>query len=231
MDPLLIVSPHLDDAVLSCGQLMAGRSGCVVATVFAGTPDPGAVLTSYDRDCGFASATDALSHRRLEDADAVGILGASTVHLGYLDHQYRELGLGPYVDPAIVAAALARVCDERGVQMAVGPLGLAHPDHRLAAEAFRQFLGLRRQVEAWVYEDVPSRVLWPEEVPDRLGWWHDVGGFSPALGFCGTGPIEAKETAIAYYGTQLDALRTVCGGTLHPVLVPERYHRLWRSDP
>lgn len=37
-DRLLVVSPHLDDAVLSCGCWLASRPGAAVVTVFAGRP-------------------------------------------------------------------------------------------------------------------------------------------------------------------------------------------------
>ena len=36
MKPVLVVSPHLDDAVYSAGQFLAGRPGAVVVTMFAG---------------------------------------------------------------------------------------------------------------------------------------------------------------------------------------------------
>jgi len=34
----LVISPHLDDAVFSCRQLLAQAPGSVVVTVFAGIP-------------------------------------------------------------------------------------------------------------------------------------------------------------------------------------------------
>ena len=35
---LLVISPHLDDAVFACGRLIASHPSCVVVTVFAGLP-------------------------------------------------------------------------------------------------------------------------------------------------------------------------------------------------
>ncbi len=35
---VVVVSPHLDDAVLGCGQLLAAWPGATVVTVFAGKP-------------------------------------------------------------------------------------------------------------------------------------------------------------------------------------------------
>lgn len=229
-DPMLIVSPHLDDAVLSCGQLMAGRPGCVVVTVFAGLPPRSAISTSYDQACGFANAAEAIRGRVLEDADALTILEARPWPLGFIDHQYREVE-ALTVDPWEIAEQLARAADESGARIAMGPVGLAHPDHELTAEAFRLFLTLRRQIEPWLYEDMPSRVLWPEQVPARIGWWTEVAGFHPELGFAGTGPIDEKKAAVGCYPSQAASLRQACGGNLYPVLVPERHWRLWRNEP
>lgn len=230
MDPLLIVSPHLDDAVLSCGQLMAGRPDCVVVTVFAGLPSRPRQLTTYDHACGFPDATHARTARVAEDERALGYLQARGVRLDFVDHQYREVGCGT-VDTMDVAGELARVLHDTGARMVLGPVGLAHPDHLITAEAFRLLLTMRQDIEPWIYEDMPARVLWPEEVPTRLGWWRDVAGFSVELGFAGTGLLRDKEAALDHYSSQTGSLLTVCGGTLYPALVPERHHRLWRHDP
>ena len=50
----VVLSPHLDDAVLSVGRFLAASPGTVVITVFAGIPG-GLGLTRYDRSCGFAT--------------------------------------------------------------------------------------------------------------------------------------------------------------------------------
>ena len=55
--PVVVVSPHLDDAVLSCGQLLAASREAIVLTVFSAGPDEGAPLTDWDRACGFVSAS------------------------------------------------------------------------------------------------------------------------------------------------------------------------------
>src|SRR5436853_287558 len=55
LETMVAISPHLDDAVLSCGQLLAARPGSVVITVFAGMPRDGSQQTDWDRRCGFAN--------------------------------------------------------------------------------------------------------------------------------------------------------------------------------
>jgi hypothetical protein len=54
---MLVVSPHLDDAVLSCGRWLAAHPGTLVVTVFAGVPSNGNRLTDWDARCGFSNPT------------------------------------------------------------------------------------------------------------------------------------------------------------------------------
>jgi LmbE family N-acetylglucosaminyl deacetylase len=77
-DRIVVLSPHLDDAVLGCGNLLAAHPGARVITVFAGAPptypDP---MTWWDRLSGFTTGDDPLAVRRAEDAGALGELGAT----------------------------------------------------------------------------------------------------------------------------------------------------------
>lgn len=55
LDRVVILSPHLDDAVLGCGRFMAAHPGVTVLTVYAGKPtyypEP---MTRWDRIAGTA---------------------------------------------------------------------------------------------------------------------------------------------------------------------------------
>lgn len=234
MDPMLVVSPHLDDAVLSVGQLLAGREDAVVATVFAGAPMEH-VSTSYDRNCGWANAADAATGRRAEDDLATHLLRATPVRMEFLDAQYRELGLTNLVDTTeeeitgTVRYLARRMVETMQTPLTmVGPMGLVHPDHhivRRAVESAAQDLpGL---IDLWLYEDLPARVLWPESVPDALAWWAGMG-WHAELAFLGTGDLVIKEAAVRAYGSQLWAPE-FGGDPLHHVLVPERLWRLTRG--
>ena len=104
---MLVISPHLDDAVLSCGALLAAHRGAVVATVFAGVPRDPRQRTEWDARSGFADAAEALAARRAEDAAALAELGAAPRWLDFRDDQY---GDPERVDE--LAAALGAVFDE-----------------------------------------------------------------------------------------------------------------------
>lgn len=218
MDSALIVSAHLDDAVLSVGQVMAGRPDCVVVTVMAGTPSRALMLTTYDANSGFSTGAQAMIARRGEDRNALAVLGATPHHLDFLDHQYRT-GLARDCDEAAIDDQLDVTVAECGARVFLGPLGLAHPDHHAVRRAYRQLVVRHSDIEAWLYEDLPARVLWPEEVPEALAWWRGMG-HDPQPGFFGTGPIEKKEEALGHYASQLWALDR------HAALCPERLRRL-----
>jgi LmbE family N-acetylglucosaminyl deacetylase len=86
---VLIVSPHLDDAVFSCGALLDREEPLDVVTVCTGAPDP-PVQGWWDADCGFASSADSVPARRREDDAAFEGLPHRRDGLGLLELQYRE---------------------------------------------------------------------------------------------------------------------------------------------
>lgn len=219
MDPLLIVSPHLDDAVLGCGQLMAGRPDAVVVTVFAGkAPDP-TTVTSYDANCGFSSAGPAMRARRIEDREAVASLRAYVRQLEFVDYQYTPADRPAHGD---IIRAICDVAREVQPELILWPVGLGHPDHQLVAEAGRMARNLEPSDwwpdQHWVYEELPYRVLFPEEVAAALTRW----GIDPTQPpqFMGTGSAQAKLAAVRRYRSQLWSL------DMHACLCPERRHQV-----
>jgi LmbE family N-acetylglucosaminyl deacetylase len=152
---LVIVSPHLDDAVLSCGQLLAGRRGAFVVTVMAGVPADCQQPTDWDRRSGFGSAPTAMRARRHEDAVALSTLDAGWLWLEYLDGQYDSQR--PTVDE--LADSLDRALPSEAELL--GPLGLGHADHRLTGDAFEVVAQrrLRRDQRCAVYADEPYHHL------------------------------------------------------------------------
>lgn len=90
----LFLSPHLDDAVLSCGAMMtklAGHRAPTVATVFT-TADGGPhtyAARSFHRQCKVGDARTLFAERRTEDREVLADIGADPVHLGLTDALYR----------------------------------------------------------------------------------------------------------------------------------------------
>lgn len=122
-----VLSPHLDDAVLSLGAAIARAAATgasvEVVTVFAGDPESQAPSGAWDARSGFRTAGEASRARRAEDLRACGFLGASTRWFPFADLQY---------DPPAQAAltqALAPVLDAAETILAPG-FPLTNPDHR-----------------------------------------------------------------------------------------------------
>lgn len=86
--PVLVLSPHLDDAWLSAAALLQHRP-CEVWTVFAGAPIP-ARSTEWDARCGFADSDETVAARRAEDAAAFGDTGHQVRLLDLLDAAYHD---------------------------------------------------------------------------------------------------------------------------------------------
>ena len=125
--PVLILSPHLDDAAFSVWHVVAGSSDVTVLSVFAGVPEEGFV-TPLDRSHGAVESAAWVRRRRREDIDALGQTGAAVVHLDLLDGQYR----GRPIRPEELTTAIDGRLRPDGIIYA--PLGVGgHPDHRAVA--------------------------------------------------------------------------------------------------
>jgi LmbE family N-acetylglucosaminyl deacetylase len=124
---LVVVSPHLDDAVLSLGATIAhaaeAGSKVEVLTVFACALDSDAPTDDWDRKSGFITEGQAARQRRSEDASACAILGVTP--------RWFEFGAQPYDKRAsmeeVVSAVSAATAGADTVLMPGFPL--AHADH------------------------------------------------------------------------------------------------------
>jgi len=107
--PVMFVSPHLDDAVLSCGALLthlARNCPVTVMTVFsAASPPAKRALAARKtlRDLQIADPEILFAERRAEDIEVLKQVGASWIHLGLTDALFRRVG----------EAGTGRKCGER----------------------------------------------------------------------------------------------------------------------
>jgi LmbE family N-acetylglucosaminyl deacetylase len=176
--PLLAVSPHLDDAVMSVGAALSavaetGRR-VVVCTVFAGRPElplSTPAVTFHDT-CGLGD--DAVEVRLAEDVAAVSAVGAEPLHLPYLDALYRRFGddwlctwLGAHLAPGLPAEPelAADLTDTvRGLLSSLRPAEVwtctaigGHVDHRLTVDAVTAACAAGH-VELALWEDLPYAI-------------------------------------------------------------------------
>ncbi len=210
----LYLSPHLDDAVFSCGGLMAMQDArgehISVLTVFAGDPPDYRISPlAAELHARWGKAGPPIALRRTEDRLACARLGASVVHLEYADAIYRadEAGRPLYTSDAelfgppdsndtLVIEKLEESLRAIGSQQATiyCPLGYGgHVDHRitrLAAEGLGQPI--------YYYADFPyaarGRTV-PPELGEPSGEWRMIP--------VGDEAIEAWVSAMGEYQTQL----------------------------
>jgi len=207
----VVVSPHLDDAVLSCWHVLEA-GGATVVTVFAGVPGPG-THGWWDRLTGSDDSAARVRERLREDDAALGLAAASSVRLELLDEQYRRNGALPRV-----AEALAEQLRE--ADQVYAPLGLfLNADHALVREA-----ALELRKDALLYADHPHAGIWglPDWVTGDGGaaeldvdaaWRYRMveGGLDPDALRATVTPLdgeafERKLAAVGAYRTQVAAL-------------------------
>jgi LmbE family N-acetylglucosaminyl deacetylase len=148
----VFLSPHLDDAILSCGgrinQLVQSGASVVIVTVMAGDPpdplpDSPLIRELHQR---WAVGENPVAIRREEDAAAAQHLGATCIHLPIPDCVYRTAGgsvlypegdedlFGPVhsLDPAIEELQQQTLPHLQAVTHLYVPLGAGnHVDHQL----------------------------------------------------------------------------------------------------
>ena len=226
---VLAVSPHLDDAVLSAGALLAACPGAVVLTVLAGVPLPGLALTDWDRASGFNEGDDVVAARRAEDRRAVEAVGAQPVWLDFLDAQYAVSR--PTVDD--IAAAIRSAAREVDATTIAFPLALGHPDHELVHRACVALLTSDFDlVEHWIaWTDSPYRTnaFGIDLIEWRLTSLRDAGFEADEWQVVVDG---RKRRAVDAYGSQLKALYAESGQDTvdDDVTYPERFYSIGRGS-
>jgi len=213
----VVVSPHYDDAVLSCYPGI--ETGSQVVTLFTGVPlhdQP----SGWDLATGFTSPQEAMAARRKENRAALQGTPSTPIDLGYLEHAYRQempdvdqiaddiLRVGSKEAVYIVAAGVSNVL--RGV----------HPDHVMTRHVGMRLMELGHTV--LFYADIPyilpriAYVNWPKYLQLRRSQIEKTLGTSVAIE-----PNELTETqrtrkrhALAAYASQLPLLEQGCRGAL-----------------
>ncbi len=164
----IIVSPHLDDAVISLGGLIQ-KEPCntKVVTIFAGTPEK-QLSCFWDKMCGFKNSTEALIARKKEDDNALRYIGmpADAVrHFAFLDNQYRVANKATKADEKKLQNDIGAVVNDiireqgsRSIRVYI-PIMASHEDHRMVRdaviEARAKFLWDKAAVTIFFYQDMP----------------------------------------------------------------------------
>lgn len=168
---ILIISPHLDDAVLSCAGLLKFADEAIVVTVLAGDAPEGAALTDWDLRCGFDQEDNVMEIRREEDERALSSIGVRPRWLSERQDVYRTES----IDELRVTRMLRGSIEELAPSHLALPLGLHHPDHKLVSDisfdAARE-VGLST---VYLYADQPYAHRFPMATPKRLAELRAMG--------------------------------------------------------
>jgi LmbE family N-acetylglucosaminyl deacetylase len=205
---MIFLSPHPDDAVLSCGgwiyQLAQNGERPIVMTVFSGDRPAGVPLSSFALSLHerWQLGADAPARRRDEDRAACDRLGCYLLHLPFADAVYRiepvtrchlydseEAIFGEVRDRDVIEqvaeAVQARLQHASDKASLVVPLAAGkHVDHvitRMAAERLKADV---IYYEDYPYAEVPERMthVWGQAEGAEHEWVSETVGLSePAL--------------------------------------------------
>lgn len=219
---LLVISPHLDDAVFSCSELLARHAGTLVTTVFSSVPEGFHALTDWDAASGFLSADEAVSARKQEDFAALHMLAAIPQWLDFFDSQYGDT-------PALetIASSLQDVIEHNRPETIVFPAGLFHSDHLLVHRAMLAVRNAHLEKNWIMYEDAPYRCV-AGALQKRLAQLLDdeIEATPLRAGSQAIVPAHLKQQAVHCYASQLRALSRTSPHGSEDIFSPERYWQL-----
>ena len=223
--PLLVLSPHFDDAVLSCWGLLERNEPVDVITVFSGSPDPPR-QGNWERRTGFPDSAASMAARREEDRMAFAGTPHRLAGLGLFEYEHSPQPR-PASDMHTIRAAVSGWCAKTdggtlalpaGAGRRVGGMrlrfehhlgiegGIApNPDHLVVRDAALGALTGTRAVAVILYEELPYRLDGPADrqvaaVAERLG--------SQAEDFTLEVDVVRKAKRIGAYASQISSLHS-----------------------
>ncbi len=168
--PALVLSPHWDDAVLSCWSVLAGAGDVAVVNLFGGIPAAGRSGV-WEQIAGARDSAERTRMRMAEDARALAQAGREALSLPVLDEQYRR-DAGVRVGLVDLDRAL-RSAEAGSASRVYAPAAIGgHADHLLARGYARALLAAGVPVS--LYADVPYCFFhgWPSWVDGRPAGAH-----------------------------------------------------------
>lgn len=219
---IVVLSPHLDDAVLSCWHVLTNPGELTVINVFAGVPAGLDAPAWWDQYTGATDSAERVRERIEEDRRALALAGRTAVNLGFLDEQYRHEAppLAPLIER--IERLLAP-----GARIYAPAAFVSHADHALVRAVALELRAAGFAVS--LYADLPHATVhgWPAWVTggsapaaeDLAGaMWDEVlagtGAMAPAVHHLHIEDYACKLRAVRMYRTQLQALTELAGRPL-----------------
>jgi LmbE family N-acetylglucosaminyl deacetylase len=230
---VVVLSPHLDDAVLSAWSVLRGPAELQVVNVCTGLPANG-LLSPWDRLTGATDSRSRMHERVREDRVALARAGRTATSLDFPESLYRR---GPLDNDALREALAGKIA---GAAQVWAPAGIGgHDDHLQIRDAALE-LARSGGIPVTLYADLPYAVRygWPgwvtaeDDDPHLVveAWWQrflpaDLD-LSAAKHSLSARAARRKLHALAAYRTQLPGLN---GGPLELLTRPGiiRYEVSW----
>jgi LmbE family N-acetylglucosaminyl deacetylase len=239
----IYISPHFDDAVLSCGGLIweQTHTGIPVEiwTICAGDPPPGPLspfAQAMHDTWQTGSAEETVALRRIEDQNSCRRVGARAVHFPVPDCIYRRTTTGSLLYPDGIFGGLSprdgAVIDEivnllssrlGQYDVLVSPLTIGrHVDHinvRIALERLGRPL--------WYYADIPYLFRHPEQLAEASAGLVSKTFYVSAEG------LQAWQESIAAHKSQVGMLFDDDADMRHKIRQYAQQNdglRLWERD-
>ncbi len=156
----IILSPHLDDGVLSLGGLMSKRENQILLATFF-TKNPNKIIhTKWDKISGFSDSNTAMQQRLIENKNALSNINTVIKNYDYPDFQYRKEDTGIETNIEKDIENLINTYQNKEVFI-YGPATfgskITHPDHQILHNAFMNVLknNTKINVHFFIYEDFP----------------------------------------------------------------------------
>jgi LmbE family N-acetylglucosaminyl deacetylase len=207
----LLLSPHLDDAALSCAARLQSGTVAEIVTVFAGLPTADAPLSDWDILTRAGNPRQRMVERRAEDTAAWVSVSQAFRHLDYVESEAA-------LDFNVLTRDLAALA--RPYDLLLAPAGLGrHPHHLLVRDAALAAVGPDTKII--LYGELPYAAFfgWPTSDADLdvEGHWRRniAGSISGALLRPTTMKLTNEQLAwklalLAHYPSQVPAVSGGC---------------------
>jgi len=217
---LIFLSPHPDDAVLSCGgwiyQLAQNGERPIVITIFGGDAPAGVPRSDFARSLQerWQMGDDAPARRRDEDLAACDRLGCYLTHLPFADAVYRadETGQALYASEEsifgdiregaiidlVIEALRPRVERVFNARLVVPLTAGQHVDHVITREAAECLDADLIYYEDYPYAEQPDRMthVWGSATGAEAEWVSETIGLSKSA-------LNAKIEAFLLHRSQI----------------------------
>jgi len=174
----LIVSPHLDDAILSCGglihKLCEALSTAYVVSIFTGLPDPKSLSeAAKEFHRSIQLGDNAIEVRCNEDLNASKFLKYHPIHLGLFESQYRQNEQGDHTYKSLDDIFKGQLEDEKRCILQLTPI----IKDLLCFHSFENIyvpMGVGNHIDHLIARHVFEEVAKEESLCDYLIYYEDM---------------------------------------------------------